>query len=264
VVNDVVQGYAPWILGLATALYLAARSATLVALFTLWTRKSRFAQRRQVFAIPLPIGQTRRELAGAAQVLIFDGVFVALYTSSGWFRAVPPTALNVLLTFAALFLWVEVIYYFLHRAMHLPRFFFIHKRHHQALVAQPLTFLCFSWQERLVHSLLAGGTAMLVSQFLPLPIEGTIAYSVTFVLLDLLGHLNTEVFPAWFGRSWIGKFIYTPTFHALHHARFRGHYGLFTTFMDRLFGTWFPDYERVQSDAASGKPMLSLSERRLA
>jgi sterol desaturase/sphingolipid hydroxylase (fatty acid hydroxylase superfamily) len=252
------------VLGLVTGAYVAFRSSTLVALFTLWARKTRFAQRRVVFAVDKDKTQTRRELLGAAQVLLFDGAFVAFYSGSGLFNAAPPTVFNVVATLVGLFVWVEVGYYFLHRLMHHPRFFFIHKRHHEALVVQPLTFICFSLQERFLHGVLAGGSAMLASHFLPVPLEGTMAYSVVFVLLDLLGHLNVEVFPSWFARSWLGRVIYTPTFHALHHARFRGHYGLFTTFMDRIFGTWFPDYERIQADAAEGRPMRSLSERRLA
>ena len=71
--------------------------------------------------------------------------------------------------------------------------------------------------------------------------------------MNVLGHSNLEVFPARFTQSPWGRWLITPTYHALHHARYRGHYGLFTQCLDRAFETVWPDYERVQQRAASAR-----------
>jgi len=229
---------------------------------SLWVQRSKFAARRTVYALPFPKEQFSRELIGTAKVIAFDAVYVWLFSKLDWFQRVPPTFWNVALSVLGLFLWVEFVYYWLHRLMHRKSFYFVHRAHHESLVVRPLTSLTFSISERMLQSLIAGTAALAFSQVVPLPVEGPVLYYFVFFLLDILGHLNVEVFPAGFGGSILGKVVYTPTFHAMHHARFKGHYGLFTSIMDHLFGTVFDDYARVQADAASGKPMTSLAERR--
>ncbi|HWJ25042.1 MAG TPA: sterol desaturase family protein, partial [Flavisolibacter sp.] len=53
----------------------------------------------------------------------------------------------------------------------------------------------------------------------------------------------------------------TPTYHAMHHARYVKNYGLITSTLDRLFNTMWEDYDQVQSRAASEQPLNKLSER---
>jgi sterol desaturase/sphingolipid hydroxylase (fatty acid hydroxylase superfamily) len=50
-------------------------------------------------------------------------------------------------------------------------------------------------------------------------------------------------------------------FHARHHARYQGHYGLFTVVLDRWFGTAFQDYPRVHALAREGQGLVRLGER---
>jgi len=54
----------------------------------------------------------------------------------------------------------------------------------------------------------------------------------------------------------------TPSYHALHHARYVKNYGLITPWFDRLFGTQWPDVAEVQTRAASGEPLRHLAEGR--
>src|SRR5690606_5712092 len=46
--------------------------------------------------------------------------------------------------------------------------------------------------------------------------------------------------------------LHLHTFHAMHHARYTGHYGLFTTVLDRVLGTAWDDTPEVQARAARG------------
>jgi len=59
----------------------------------------------------------------------------------------------------------------------------------------------------------------------------------------------------------VGKVLGTPSFHAMHHARSANHYSFTTSFLDRICGTTWPDYERVHARALAGDGLRALSER---
>jgi Delta7-sterol 5-desaturase len=130
-----------------------------------------------------------------------------------------------------------------------------------AQVTDPLTSLSFSLMERMV--LLTGvlGLAVLLSWLIEISLTGLWIYALTNYALNVMGHSNVEVFPAWFTKSWLGRLMVTPTYHSLHHARYRGHYGLFTSVLDRLFGSVYPDYEAVQERASNGEGLTRQGER---
>src|SRR2546427_5937141 len=49
---------------------------------------------------------------------------------------------------------------------------------------------------------------------------------------------------------------------SMHHARYTGHYGLFTTMLDRALGTYWDDYPEVHARAARGEGLHQRSEER--
>jgi sterol desaturase/sphingolipid hydroxylase (fatty acid hydroxylase superfamily) len=61
---------------------------------------------------------------------------------------------------------------------------------------------------------------------------------------NVLGHCGYEIWPRWFLDSWAGRFLNTPTHHAMHHEKFRSNYGLYFNIWDRMMGTNHPDYAR--------------------
>ncbi len=245
----------------ATALFLAFRSAIIVGLAFLWIRLSAFARRRLILRLPYANGQIRSELKAAIPVVILDAVVVVAVISAGLLPTGETTWTTAAFTFAAMFVWFEIWFYATHRVLHTPRFYWIHRQHHTAKVVDPLTSLSFSLIERLI--LLAGaiGFAVALAHVTPLSAAGLLAYGIVNYLLNVLGHSNVEVFPAWFTRSRLGRVIITPTYHALHHARYRGHYGLFTAVLDRAFGSVFPDYDQVQERASAGNGLMRQDER---
>jgi hypothetical protein len=50
-------------------------------------------------------------------------------------------------------------------------------------------------------------------------------------------------------------------YHALHHARWTGHYGFAAALMDRAFGTGWPDWFELHERVATGHPLTSLRQR---
>jgi sterol desaturase/sphingolipid hydroxylase (fatty acid hydroxylase superfamily) len=115
--------------------------------------------------------------------------------------------------------------------------------------------------ERLI--LLGGGFGMVVlaMQFMPVTLPAVLAYVLTNYVLNVFGHGNTEWLPERFVSSWAGRLFFTPTFHALHHARYQGHYGLFTPVLDRWLGTQFDDYAQVHARARAGTGLERIGER---
>jgi sterol desaturase/sphingolipid hydroxylase (fatty acid hydroxylase superfamily) len=130
-----------------------------------------------------------------------------------------------------------------------------------AQVTEPLTSLSFSLVERLM--LMGGGMGLvlLAMEVMPVTQAGVMGYILTNYFLNVVGHGNTEWLPQRFVSSWAGRFFFTPTFHALHHARYQGHYGLFTVVLDRWFSTAFDDYARVHAQARAGQGLTRIGER---
>lgn len=237
------------------------RSAIIIGAAFLWLRFSTFARSRRVFRIALPDGQLRSELIAAIPVLMLDAAAVTVMVYAGLLTTVPATWSNALVTFALMFVFFEVWFYVTHRALHTRALFFIHRQHHTAQVTDPLTSLSFSLIERLMLLFGALGAAIVLSWTIEISVAGLAAYGLANYALNVLGHSNVEVFPGWFARSRLGRWLVTPTYHALHHARYRGHYGLFTSVLDRIFGNVYPDYELVQDRASAGQGLTRQGER---
>jgi sterol desaturase/sphingolipid hydroxylase (fatty acid hydroxylase superfamily) len=237
------------------------RSAVIVGAAFLWLRFSAFARGRRVFRIALPDGQIRSELIAAIPVLMLDAVAVTALVYASLLTPVPATWGNTIVTFMLMFVLFEIWFYVTHRAMHTRALFFIHRQHHVAQVTDPMTSLSFSLLERLVLLTGALGAAIMLSWTIGISVAGLAAYGLANYALNVLGHSNVEVFPGWFARSRLGRWLVTPTYHALHHARYRGHYGLFTSVLDRMFGSVYPDYELLQDRASVGEGLTRQGER---
>jgi sterol desaturase/sphingolipid hydroxylase (fatty acid hydroxylase superfamily) len=220
--------------------------------------RTRLAERLRVYRLPWGQGQLASELTAGALVLVYSATTLALQLGSGLVRMGEPGLGNTLATFTVLFVFNEVWFYVSHRALHSPALYFLHAQHHTARVVSPFSSFSFSLAEQVLNSVPATGVILLLSQVMPLSAPGLMAFSLLNLLGSLLAHLNVELFPAGFARSALGRVLFSSTFHALHHARYRGHYGLYTRVLDRLFGTEFPDYAEVQSAAARGQGLTDL------
>ena len=113
------------------------------------------------------------------------------------------------------------------------------------------------WQCR--TSVLTPGDRTL--QFAPISFWGWAGYLAFNVFGNIVGHANVEPTArpaATRGATWFANpFV----FHALHHARWTGHYGFQGAMMDRLFGTEWDDWPAHYEQIASGHPLTSLKTR---
>ncbi|KAK6283185.1 hypothetical protein POUND7_017010 [Theobroma cacao] len=135
---------------------------------------------------------------------------------------------------------VEFLYYWLHRALHHHYLYSrYHSHHHSSIVTEPITSVIHPFAEIISYFLLfiipmlttvLMGTASIVSLF------GYISY-VDF--MNNMGHCNFEFIPKWVFSIFplLKYFMYTPSFHSLHHTQFRTNYSLFMPFYDYIYGT---------------------------
>jgi sterol desaturase/sphingolipid hydroxylase (fatty acid hydroxylase superfamily) len=89
-----------------------------------------------------------------------------------------------------------------------------------------------------------------------------IVYYVLLPLINIFTHINVEITPkSWSHNKWLTALLITPSYHALHHARCRGHYGVTTPLMDVIFGTTYKDYQKVHEKSRMGDGLLTLDEQ---
>jgi Delta7-sterol 5-desaturase len=250
------------LIGGTLLLIFSVRTALFAGLAILWTRTSAWARRRRVYVRDIPRAQIVSELKATVPVLLMDATVGALLIHFELLHRQPePSLLHVLGTFALIFAWYELWFYATHRLLHTRPLYFLHRQHHVANVVDPFASMSFSLAERALLQLGALGFAVAVSRVVPLAVPGLVLYLLTNHALNVLAHTNVEFLPARFPRSWLGRLFISGTFHALHHARLQGHYGLFTPILDRLLGTCFQDYPQVHTRAASGQGLSTLGER---
>jgi sterol desaturase/sphingolipid hydroxylase (fatty acid hydroxylase superfamily)/predicted amino acid dehydrogenase len=133
---------------------------------------------------------------------------------------------------------VEFVYYWFHRLLHVPWFYKnFHGYHHKSINTEPTTGLSFEIVERLSYTALFAIAPLCVclmgiQSYVPL-----LLYFVWFDIMNEGGHINFEILPEWFHKSPLRWVFYSPTFHSVHHTKFKKNFSLFMPWSDLLFGT---------------------------
>ena len=125
-------------------------------------------------------------------------------------------------------------FYLTHRAMHHPVLFRrIHAVHH---ASRPPT----AWAAMSFHPWEALSGAFVIPAlvfFLPLHQGVVLALLMTMTVMGVTNHMGWELFPARLVHGRAGQWLITATHHQHHHDHYRGNYGLYFRFWDRLCGT---------------------------
>ena len=189
-----------------------------------------------------------REIFYSALTLaIFSFVSVQLFTNP----AIAPytTKYNLIaeygwvyyfLLFPLMFLMHDTYFYFTHRLMHHKRLFkWFHLVHHQSTNPSPWAAYAFHPLEAVVE------VGIVVIFLFTIPIHRThlLIFFLMMIVYNVYGHLGYELYPRGFSKGSIGKWINTSVNHNQHHQHFKGNYGLYFLFWDRVFGTIREDYD---------------------
>lgn len=219
---------------------------------------------RRVWALPLDKGQLRREIIGNA---LFVGTAIIVTVAvlhaglirfaspeeAGWGRAVA--------TFAALNFGFQAYYYVVHRLLHLRAFVRFHRWHHLSRVTTPLSAQSMHPLETLLWMVGYFGLPALLALISPLSFGAWAAYLAYNVFGNIVGHANVEVVAPDRTLWWRSTLATVFTFHALHHARWTGHYGFASTWADRLFRTEWSDWPDLHQQVWRREPLQSLKQR---
>jgi len=133
---------------------------------------------------------------------------------------------------------VEFIYYWWHRALHFQWLYKkYHQYHHKSINTEPTTALSFEIFERVSYTFLFA-IAPICTDFIGQ--QSYLTFSLYFIWFDIMnegGHINFEVAPNWYFKTPLKYLFYTPTFHSVHHTKYKKNYSLFMPWTDMVFGT---------------------------
>ncbi len=252
----------PWLASLALPTLAAVVASAFIG-FTVLTTGLGFAaervfHRRRIWAVPLDPGQYRFELIGNLKFLAVHITAAIAFVHLEWLRFGDAP---VLLTFIGVYLGFQAYYFLLHWALHRRSLVRFHRWHHRSRVTTPLSGQSMGFVEAIGYAIGYYALPALASQIAPISAEGWALYVVFNVYANIFGHSNVEMMPAP-GRSRLVSFFAPPyIYHALHHARWVGHYGFGSTGLDRLLGTEFPDWRALHRQVDAGRPLESLKVR---
>jgi len=139
-----------------------------------------------------------------------------------------------ILSFIWLFFLHDFYFYWMHRLMHTKLLFrTVHLIHHKSTNPSPWTAYAFHPLEAIFEA----GIIPLIVFTLPIHKIAFVLFMLFQIIYNVYGHLGYEIMPRKLSRSPFGMFLNTSTNHNEHHKYFKGNYGLYTRFWDRLWQT---------------------------
>lgn len=145
-----------------------------------------------------------------------------------------------LLAFPIMFVMHDTYFYWIHRIMHHPSLFkWFHLVHHKSTNPSPWAAYAFHPLE----AILENGIILIFYFTLPMHVSHVPIFFFFSIVYNIYGHLGWELYPKGFSRTAIGRWVNTSVAHNQHHKYFKGNYGLYTLFWDRMMGTLRTDYD---------------------
>jgi sterol desaturase/sphingolipid hydroxylase (fatty acid hydroxylase superfamily) len=165
------------------------------------------------------------------------------------------------LAFGVMLLLHDTYFYWVHRLMHHPRLFRVfHLVHHRSTNPSPWAAYAFHPLEAVVEV----GIVVIFLFIMPIHTYHLPFFFLFMIVYNVYGHLGYELYPKGFSRHWLGKWINTSVNHNQHHQYFKGNYGLYFLFWDRLMGTIRSDYEDQFEEVKSAGMTQHATGARLA
>ncbi len=177
-------------------------------------------------------------LASAAIYGIPAGIVAWGWQQHGWTRIYTDidarplwyAPLSVLLYLAAHDTW----FYWTHRLMHRPWWFKIaHAVHHDSRPPTAWAAMSFHPWEAIT------GAVVIPALVFVIPIH-VVALGIVLAIMTVMGignHMGWEMFPRALVHGPAGRWLITATHHQKHHQAYKGNYGLYFRFWDRVCGT---------------------------
>lgn len=157
----------------------------------------------------------------------------------------------LIITFGELILFTEFQYYLVHRFLHTSKLMKSHARHHQATTVRPLSGMHFDFFEVFfVNLCLPLPFFFIFASFTHVNFWGICLYNLGYFFTTGWLHSNIKL-PEWLRIVFNNINLTTSSDHANHHSKFNGNYGLYSMFLDKLFGTYFEEDTKQDKDKPS-------------
>ncbi len=159
------------------------------------------------------------------------------------------------LVFPLLLIMHDTYFYFTHRLMHHKYLFrWFHLVHHQSTNPSPWAAYAFHPLEAIVEV----GIVVIFMFTIPIHRSHLLIFFLFMIVYNVYGHLGYELYPRGFSKGRVGRWINTSVNHNQHHQYFKGNYGLYFLFWDRVFGTLREDYDQRFEEVKTRKPILGV------
>jgi len=157
--------------------------------------------------------------------------------------------LYFIIAFPLMAIMHDTYFYLRHRLMHHPAIFkFVHFIHHKSTNPSPFAAYAFHPLEAIVEA----GIFLVFVFTMPVHLFHLLFFFLFMIVYNVYGHLGWELYPKRFSKHRIGKWVNTSVNHNQHHQYFKGNYGLYFFFRDRMMGTIRKDYDE-KFDEVKGK-----------
>ncbi len=154
------------------------------------------------------------------------------------------------ISFVLLVFIQDTYFYWTHRLMHLPKVYrIVHRTHHGSTNPTPWAIFNFHPLEVLLEYAVLPVLLLLI----PVHISVLAVFILWLIGFNLLGHLGFEIFPAWFLKHPVTKWLNTSTHHNMHHQLVGCNYGLYFNFWDTWMGTNHKAYKQRFEEIHSRK-----------
>jgi Delta7-sterol 5-desaturase len=125
-------------------------------------------------------------------------------------------------------------FYWTHRLMHKPFWFkAAHAVHHESRPPTAWAAMAFHPWEALTGALVIPALVFII----PVHIGALGMILSVMTIMGISNHMGWEMFPKWMVHGPLGKILITATHHQKHHDAYRGNYGLYFRFWDKVCGT---------------------------
>ena len=182
--------------------------------------------------------EIRHSVLSAVLYALPAGFVAYAWQNWGWTRIYTDvSAMPIWWMPVSLFLYLfahDTWFYWSHRVMHHPKLFgFMHAVHHASRPPTAWAAMSFHWSEALTGAFVIPLLVFLI------PIHvGVLGLVLTIMtVMGVTNHMGWEMFPRGLVHGRAGRWLITATHHQRHHQIYRGNYGLYFRFWDRLCGT---------------------------
>lgn len=125
-------------------------------------------------------------------------------------------------------------FYWTHRMMHRPFWFKLaHAVHHDSRPPTAWAAMSFHPWEALTGAIVIPALVFLI----PIHIGALGVVLSIMTVMGITNHMGWELFPRWIVHGRFGQWLITATHHQQHHDKYRGNYGLYFRFWDKICGT---------------------------